>query len=108
MMPARGFGGFSYVQELPIKTLKIDKMFIDTLRKGSTDPKRDVLHAIIEFARVATLEVIAEGVETEDQVALLRDAGVYAIQRFVYARPMPVDEFIRWAQASRTFAELNR
>jgi sensor c-di-GMP phosphodiesterase-like protein len=104
-----GFGGFSYVQELPIKTLKIDKMFIDTLRKESADPKREVLQAIIKFARAATLEVIAEGVETEDQVAHLRDAGVHAIQGFVYARPMPVEEFIRrGAGALNRFVELDR
>jgi sensor c-di-GMP phosphodiesterase-like protein len=91
-----GFGGFSYVQELPIETLKIDKMFIDTLGKESADPKRGVLQAIIEFARTATLGVTAEGVETKDQVAQLKDAGVYAIQGYVYARPMPIEEFVQW------------
>jgi sensor c-di-GMP phosphodiesterase-like protein len=96
-----GFGGFSYVQELPIETLKIDKMFIDTLRqeKGRDDPKRQVLHAIIGFAKSAALKVIAEGVETEDQVARLSVAGVYAIQGFVYARPMPAEEFLDWLGA---------
>jgi len=94
-----GFGGFSYVQELPIGTLKIDKMFIDTLQREGGDPKREVLFAIIEFAKAARLKVIAEGVETEEQVARLKDAGVYAIQGFVYARPMPAVEFIRWMQA---------
>jgi sensor c-di-GMP phosphodiesterase-like protein len=96
-----GYGGFSYVQKLPITTLKIDKMFVDTLRTESEDPRREVLRAIIEFARVAALEVIAEGVVTEDQVARLRDAGVYAIQGFVYAQPMPVEEFIRWTESRR-------
>jgi sensor c-di-GMP phosphodiesterase-like protein len=43
-----GYGGFSYLQELPIKTLKIDKMFVDTLRRESRDPKQDVLFAIVE------------------------------------------------------------
>jgi EAL domain-containing protein (putative c-di-GMP-specific phosphodiesterase class I) len=96
-----GYGGFSYVQELPIETLKIDKMFIDTLRMGTErdDPKRHVLHAIIGFAKATKLDVIAEGVETEDQVARLRNAGVYAIQGYVYARPMPAEEFLQWMQA---------
>jgi len=91
-----GFGGFSYVQELPIGTLKIDKMFIDTLQRDGGDPKREVLFAIIEFARAARLKVIAEGAETQEQVARLKDAGVYAIQGYVYARPMPAEEFFRW------------
>jgi sensor c-di-GMP phosphodiesterase-like protein len=93
-----GFGGFSYVQKLPIQTLKIDKMFVDTLRPDRGDPKRDVLFAIVEFAKTAKLKVIAEGVETRDQVAILMEAGVYAIQGYVYAHPMPPDDFIRWIQ----------
>ena len=70
-----------------------------TFRNESADPKREVLHAVIEFARVATLDVIAEGVETQDQIASLRDAGVYAIQGFVYAPPMSAEEFLRWVKA---------
>jgi len=94
-----GFGGFSYVQELPIETLKIDKMFIDTLGRESVDPKRGVLQAIIEFVRAASLEITAEGVETKEQVARLKEAGVYAMQGYVFARPMPIEEFIRWMEA---------
>jgi sensor c-di-GMP phosphodiesterase-like protein len=94
-----GFGGFAYIQELPIATMKIDKMFIDTLREDTADPKRAVLHAIIEFAKAAGLGVIAEGVETEGQVERLSLAGVFAIQGYVYARPMPAEDFIRWMNA---------
>jgi sensor c-di-GMP phosphodiesterase-like protein len=94
-----GFGGFSYIQELPITTMKIDKMFIDTLRQDGADPKRAVLNAIIEFAKAADLHVIAEGVETEEQVSRLSLLGVFAIQGFVYSRPMPAEEFIDWLNA---------
>lgn len=95
-----GFGGFAYIQELPITTMKIDKMFIDPLgEEEDRDPKRAVLEAIIEFARAAGLNVIAEGVETEEQVNRLKLAGVFAIQGFVYCRPMPAEEFIRWMGA---------
>jgi sensor c-di-GMP phosphodiesterase-like protein len=94
-----GFGGFSYVQELPIETLKIDKMFVDTLRREGSDPKREVLQAIIEFARAAELKVIAEGVETEGQVARLGEAGVFAIQGYVYAAPMSAENFIGWMKS---------
>ncbi len=61
--------------------MKIDKMFIDTLREDTPDPKRAVLQAIIEFAKTADLEVIAEGVETEEQVRRLRQVGVFAHTR---------------------------
>jgi EAL domain-containing protein (putative c-di-GMP-specific phosphodiesterase class I) len=91
-----GFGGFLYVQELPIHTLKIDKMFIDTLLVEG-DAKKQVLDAIIEFARTSGLKTVAEGVETEEQVEHLKRRGVFAIQGYVYARPMPAEEFLRWS-----------
>lgn len=91
-----GFGGFLYVQELPIHTLKIDKMFIDTLLVEG-DAKKGVLEAIIEFAKASGLNTVAEGVETQEQVEHLKRRGVFAIQGYVYARPMPAEEFIRWS-----------
>lgn len=90
-----GFGGFSYIQELPISTMKVDKMFIDTLR-GRHDAKREVLDAIIEFAKLSGLKIVAEGVETPQQVEALAEKGVYAIQGFVYAPPMPMEELKHW------------
>jgi sensor c-di-GMP phosphodiesterase-like protein len=92
-----GFGGFSYVQELPVSTLKIDKMFVDTLRVEG-DAKRPVLDAIIHFAKKSGLSMIAEGVETNEQVDYLVKAGVYAIQGYVYSRPMPVEKLMRWVE----------
>ncbi|MZG81749.1 EAL domain-containing protein [Photobacterium sp. CAIM 1938] len=86
-----GFGGFSYLQELPINTLKIDKMFIDTI--GTCDVKANILNAIITFGKKANLIMIAEGVESLDQVEYLRKQGVFLIQGFVYAKPMPFKDF---------------
>lgn len=94
-----GFGGFSYVQELPIGTLKIDKMFVDTLRMGH-DAKRPVLDAIVDFAKASGLQTIAEGVETPEQVQQLAAMGVFAIQGYVYGKPMAAQDFQRW-MASR-------
>jgi len=90
-----GYGGFSYVQELPIHTLKIDKMFIDTLGHEE-DAKISVLNAIVNFAQNAELEIIAEGVESIDQVNRLADMGVFAIQGYVYGKPMNSADFIQW------------
>lgn len=96
-----GFGGFAYVQELPIGTMKIDKMFVDTLH-NPTDAKRLVLDAIIQFGKLSKLDMIAEGVETPEQIELLAEAGVYAIQGYVHARPMPRTQFIAWIANWRT------
>lgn len=90
-----GFGGFSYVQELPVSTLKIDKMFVDTLL-AEGDAKRPVLDAIIRFAKESGLSTVAEGVETKEQVDYLVQAGVHAIQGYVYSRPMPAEKLMGW------------
>ncbi len=95
-----GFGGFSYLQQLPFNTLKIDKMFIDTI--GTCDVKANILNAIITFGKKAKLTMIAEGVETLDQVEYLREQGVYLIQGFVYAKPMPFDELKTFINACKS------
>ncbi|MEH0771923.1 EAL domain-containing protein [Vibrio alginolyticus] len=89
-----GYGGFSYVQELRIDTLKIDKMFVDTIE--TTDVKNSVLDAIISFVKTSNLEAIAEGVETKEQVEYLNKRGIYKIQGYIYAKPMPLEEFQQW------------
>ncbi|WP_341675615.1 EAL domain-containing protein [Niveibacterium sp. SC-1] len=90
-----GFGGFAAVQELPIGTMKIDKMFVDALRVPD-DSKRVTLDAIIDFARTVGLKTIAEGVETRAQVDYLVGRGITAIQGYYYARPMSGEDFVAW------------
>jgi sensor c-di-GMP phosphodiesterase-like protein len=89
-----GYGGFSYVQELGINTLKIDKMFIDTI--DSNDVKASVLQAIINFAQTSKLKTIAEGVEEISQVNYLAKHNVFAIQGYVYAKPMAKEDLVVW------------
>ncbi|GAA5316809.1 MAG: EAL domain-containing protein [Candidatus Pelagadaptatus aseana] len=89
-----GYGGFSYVQELGVNTLKIDKMFVDTI--GRDDIKGSVLDAIIAFAQSSGLHMIAEGVEDQHQVDYLKERDVYLIQGYVYGKPMPIKEFKTW------------
>lgn len=90
-----GFGGFSYLQTLPFDAIKIDKMFIDTI--GTNDMKRNILNAIISFGHETKLEMIAEGVETKQQVEYLMKKDVHLIQGYFYAKPMPFSEFYRYA-----------
>lgn len=91
-----GYGGFAYLQRLGIRQFKIDKMFIDTI--GTDDPKRNLLDAIIAFGLKSDMEMIAEGVETLDQVDYLARHGVYLIQGFLFAHPMPLHELLIWQQ----------
>lgn len=94
-----GYGGFAYLQSLGIRQIKIDKMFVDTI--GTDDLKRSVLDAIIAFGRESGMEMIAEGVETQEQVDYLYRQGVYLIQGYVFGKPMPLQELLLWQQAFR-------
>jgi sensor c-di-GMP phosphodiesterase-like protein len=94
-----GYGGFSYVQELGINTLKIDKMFIDTI--DSDDVKASVLDAIINFAQTSKLKIIAEGVEEQSQVSYLAKQNVFVIQGYVYAKPLAKEDLLAWLHNNR-------
>ena len=98
-----GYGGFSYLQNLPIGTLKIDKMFIDTI--GTNDLKSNILDSIILFAKHAGLKVIAEGVETQAQVDYLHQRKIFLMQGYYFAKPMPFDEFKLYLQQDLTISE---
>lgn len=89
-----GYGGFTYIQQLGIRSIKIDKMFVDTI--GTTDLKRSVLDAIIAFGRESKMEMIAEGVETQEQVDYLFKRGVFLMQGYVFAKPMPLEDIAEW------------
>ena len=92
-----GYGGFAYLQRLGIRQIKIDKMFVDTI--GTDDLKRSVLDATIAFGLKSGMEMIAEGVETQEQVEYLHRHGVHLIQGYVYAKPMPLSKLKIWLMA---------
>lgn len=88
-----GYGGFAYLQRLGIQQIKIDKMFVDHLTE---EGNQTLLHGIISFGHQTGMQMIAEGVETPEQVRLLAALGVDLIQGYVFARPMPLDELLAW------------
>ncbi|MDM5072833.1 MULTISPECIES: EAL domain-containing protein [Aeromonas] len=94
-----GYGGFAYLQRLGIRQIKIDKMFVDTI--GTDDLKRTLLDSIIAFGHESGMEMIAEGVETGEQVEYLHQHGVHLIQGYVYARPMALARLQIWLLAWR-------
>ncbi len=69
-------------------------MFIDTI--DSDDVKASVLEAIISFAQTSQLQTIAEGVEELSQVSYLAQHNVFAIQGYIYARPMAKRDLETW------------
>jgi diguanylate cyclase (GGDEF)-like protein/PAS domain S-box-containing protein len=87
-----GYSSLSYLRRLPIDILKIDRSFIQRIETESDDAS--LIGAIISMARVLRLRVVVEGVETEQQLALLREAGCDEVQGNLVSVPVGGDDVI--------------
>jgi EAL domain-containing protein (putative c-di-GMP-specific phosphodiesterase class I) len=86
-----GYSSLAYLQKFDIEYLKIDRMFIHNLEQDGDD--LIVCKAIVVMAHKLGIHVIAEGIETEHQANLLREAGCDFAQGYWFAKPLPHDEF---------------
>ncbi|WP_370979678.1 putative bifunctional diguanylate cyclase/phosphodiesterase [Agaribacterium sp. ZY112] len=87
-----GYSSLSYLQRLPVQTLKIDQSFIRSLVPGSKDEA--LASTMVELAHQLEIAVVAEGVETEEQLQMLRNWGCEFVQGYLIAAPMPLEQFI--------------
>ena len=85
-----GYSSLSYLKRFPIDRLKIDQSFVREATNDSTDAA--IIMAIITLAQNLKLKVIAEGVETEEQLRLLHSLNCDEIQGYLFSRPVPADE----------------
>ena len=85
-----GYSSLSYLNSFPSDLLKIDKSFIDKM--NLSDSSRQYVAMIISIGHTLDLKVISEGVESADQVDVLKDIGCDYIQGFVWGKPMPPEE----------------
>ena len=85
-----GYSSLGYLQRFRLDFLKVDRSFVDGLAR---DPEqRAIVDAIVKMAKALGLDVIGEGVETPEQLSVLRDLGCDLVQGYLFARPEPPDE----------------
>jgi sensor c-di-GMP phosphodiesterase-like protein len=92
-----GHGGLSYLLKLGVDIIKIDKMFIDAI--GTERYSQTIIETLVELGRTMKMEVIAEGVESVEQVEYLRHKGVTEAQGYVFAPPLPANSYLSLVEA---------
>jgi EAL domain-containing protein (putative c-di-GMP-specific phosphodiesterase class I) len=89
-----GYSSLGYLKRLPVAELKIDRSFVADLERDESD--RALASAVIGIGRALGLQVVAEGVETPGQRAILEQIGCDAVQGFLYTRALPADGLEAW------------
>lgn len=85
-----GYSSLSYLKDLPLDVLKIDRSFVWDLTRDNAE--NSVVKTIMILAQSLGLETVAEGVETDEQLGVVRQLGCTSIQGYYYAQPVPADE----------------
>jgi len=101
-----GYSSLDYLRRYPVDRIKIDQSFIKDIGKGSGADA--IVRAALALARELNIETIVEGVETAEQLALLKKWGVRIVQGYYFARPLPAAEtasLLRIGKISRAGAE---
>ncbi len=91
----KGYSNLAYIRELEINALKIDKTFVMSLQDGKVN--RAIIEAAKIIGQAKGCEVIAEGIETVEQLHILRDVGVRTGQGYLFSRAIPLSEFLKLA-----------
>ena len=89
-----GYSSLSYLAQLPVQTIKIDQAFVAQLSDSNANNR--VIEAIVALGKAMKLEVVAEGVETDQQYAIVRRLGCDLVQGYFIAKPMPADQLLAW------------
>ncbi|MCP1312183.1 EAL domain-containing protein [Paenibacillus tyrfis] len=98
-----GYSSLSYLNRFPIDKLKIDQSFVRDIAHGSSGAS--IVATIVAMSHHLGLQVIAEGVETQEQIDFLRDKKCDLVQGYYYSKPLPPDEFERYLQNMARSAE---
>lgn len=91
-----GYAGLDFLRRFPYDTLKLDQVFIASLKDDQFT--RQILTSMTKLAKELNMELVAEGVEREDQLEAVRALGVDRVQGYYFCRPLPKKEVIAWLE----------
>jgi EAL domain-containing protein (putative c-di-GMP-specific phosphodiesterase class I) len=97
-----GYSSLAYLKRLPVREIKIDKSFIINMALDDNDAV--IVRSTIELARNLGLQVVAEGVETQEMWTLLADLGCDLAQGYYLSRPIPAEDITSWLAGSGRLA----
>ncbi|GET39901.1 putative bifunctional diguanylate cyclase/phosphodiesterase [Microseira wollei] len=98
-----GYSSLNYLRNFPVDILKIDQCFIRNIDKNSKN--QAITKALIYMAHQLKLKVIAEGVETERELAFLQENQCNEIQGYLFSRPLPLEEFKQLVLSGKTLTK---
>jgi EAL domain-containing protein (putative c-di-GMP-specific phosphodiesterase class I) len=101
-----GYSSLSYLQDLPVCKLKIDRSFVNAMTLNPRDAA--IIAAVISMGNSLNLKVLAEGVETEEQMSFLRNHHCDEIQGFYFSQPLEADAFAEKVRTSWRQPDLPR
>ncbi|REL34941.1 EAL domain-containing protein [Thalassotalea euphylliae] len=89
-----GYSSLAYLKKFPLNTLKIDKAFVDDIE--SSDQGRNMVATIVTIAHNLGMQVVAEGVENNNQLSFLAGLGCEQLQGYLYSKPLPENDFQKY------------
>ena len=94
-----GFSSLSYLRRFPIDRLKIDKTFVRDIER--TPVNESISRAIVVLASSLSLDIIAEGIETQSEKSMLEQMGCTEGQGYLFAKPLSADDIVAWFTSHR-------
>ena len=91
-----GYSSLKYFKNLPVTILKIDKSFVDNIASSLYD--RNLINAMVNIAHYKGIEVVAEGVETEEQLNILKSHGCDTIQGYLFSKPLSEEDTVKFIE----------
>jgi diguanylate cyclase (GGDEF)-like protein len=88
-----GYSSLTYLKRIPAKVLKIDRSFVANIEQSSESAA--IASMIISLGKTLNMDILAEGVETEEELNCLKELGCYNYQGFYFSKPLPFDDFIQ-------------